>query len=298
MRGHDKELARFVEQHHLPDDYTRTALEHFLPLVDWLLEKKTRSGKSTFVAGIYGAQGSGKSTLANLLECFISATGKTVVSLSLDDFYLTREERAQLAANISPLLASRGPPGTHDIELALKTIRRATALAAGETMAIPRFDKAADDRVAESDYDTVCGPIDFVILEGWCLGCIPVTAEELVEPINDLERNEDQDGVWRQFVNESIYNYQPLFDLVDALIMLQTASFESALRWRAVQEEKLRASARSSRSGIMSGAQLERFVQFFERVSRTTEIAVESRADMVITQDQEHRVSGIRRIER
>ena len=289
------ELARFIKDHQLPDDYAGQAMTFFLPLADRLLETMQQSKKETLVAGVYGAQGSGKSTLADLLLRYISASGKTVVGLSLDDFYLTREERAQLAAEVSPLLATRGPPGTHDVELALSSVQQATTLAAGASMAIPRFDKASDDRVVESQFDKVRGPVDLVILEGWCLGCEPVPDDQLIEPINELERDKDPDGTWRRFVNESIASYQPLFDSIDELVMLKTSNFESVLRWRTVQEDKLRSATRSPGSSIMTSAELEQFVQYFERVSRNTEAQVERIADVVFTQDDNHRVTGIRR---
>ncbi len=290
-----KLLTRFIQDHRLPGDYAKQATTFFLPMADWLLETMQQSDKSTLIVGVYGAQGSGKSTLADLLLRYISAAGKTVVGVSLDDFYLTRKERAQLAAEVSPLLATRGPPGTHDVGLALRTVQYATTLAAGESMAIPRFDKASDDRVNESQFDKVHGPVDLIILEGWCLGCAPVPDDQLVEPVNELERNEDPDGVWRRFVNESIATYQPLFDSIDELVMLKTVNFESVLRWRSVQEDKLRTTTHSTGSGIMTSATLERFVQFFERVSRNTETQVEHIADVVFTQDDNHRVTGSRR---
>lgn len=294
MSGFERELAQFVQDHRLPDAYRQQASEHFLPMIDWLLERMDRAD-GTFVAGIYGAQGSGKSTLADLLcRAMRSAAGKSVVNLSIDDFYLTKKERAQLAAEVSPLLATRGPPGTHDVDLALSTVRQLVSLAAGASMTIPRFDKANDDRVPESDYDVVTGSVDLIVLEGWCLGCQPVAPEALVEPINDLERNEDRDGVWRRFVNASIENYQSLFDCIDAMIMLKTANSESIVHWRSEQEEKLQAGGHASGSGIMTSAEIERFVQFFERVSRDTEAQLERVADVVITQDENHRVQAVR----
>ena len=160
-------------------------------------------------------------------------------------------------------------------------------------MTIPRFDKATDDRVPEADYDRIAGSIDLVIFEGWCLGCSPVEPDQLVEPLNDLERNEDKDGSWRRFVNAAIEAYQPLFGLVDALLMLKTANPASVLQWRCDQEEKLKAARSSTGSGIMTRSEIERFLQFFERVSRNTETEVERIADLVISQDENHLVRAI-----
>ena len=291
MSRFEQRLAEFVQDHRLPDAYAEQARTFYLPLADWLLEKLDRSGGSPLVAGIYGAQGSGKSTLADLLCRTIESTGeRSTLNLSIDDFYHTTRERARLAAEVSPLLATRGPPGTHDVDLALKTVRQAAALAPGESMTIPRFDKATDDRKPQADYDDAQGPIDLIVLEGWCLGSRSIDPERLLEPINDLERDEDKDGSWRRFVNASIESYQPLFDSIDVMIMLKTTNLESVLRWRSEQEEKLRTARHSQGSGIMSRTEIERFVQFFERVSKNTEQQVEQVADVVIVLGEDHQV--------
>jgi hypothetical protein len=52
MSDFERELARFIEDHRLPDAYAERAKTYFLPLIDWLLAKLGNSGKSAFVAGI------------------------------------------------------------------------------------------------------------------------------------------------------------------------------------------------------------------------------------------------------
>lgn len=88
--------------------------------------------------GILGPQGSGKSTLALALEMLLADLGLRAVRLSLDDLYLRRAERLSLG---DPQLHHRGPPGTHDIQLGLRTFAE---LGRGETPCwLPRFDKSA-----------------------------------------------------------------------------------------------------------------------------------------------------------
>src|SRR5699024_680551 len=74
------------------------------------------------VYGISGLQGSGKSTLAAQLARLAGERGIRAVVLSLDDAYLDHDERARLARDVHPLLATRGPPGTHDMALATRTL--------------------------------------------------------------------------------------------------------------------------------------------------------------------------------
>ena len=88
-----------------------------------LLEKYQTARDKPLIIGINGSQGSGKSTLADYLCTMLNERYQLrCVSLSLDDFYLTKLERQQLASQVHPLLETRGVPGTHDIPLALETI--------------------------------------------------------------------------------------------------------------------------------------------------------------------------------
>ena len=63
------------------------------------------------VAGLCGAQGSGKSTMSARLARHLDAVGLPTAVLSLDDFYLTRAERAAIGRTVHPLLETRGVPG-------------------------------------------------------------------------------------------------------------------------------------------------------------------------------------------
>ena len=98
------------------------------------------------LVAINGSQGSGKTTVCDYLRDELQASyGLRTLSLSLDDFYLTRAQRQELAETVHPLLATRGVPGTHDMQLLADTL---DALLDREpsVIAIPRFDKALDDR--------------------------------------------------------------------------------------------------------------------------------------------------------
>ncbi len=63
---------------------------------------------------ISGAQGCGKSTLAAVLVSMLQQHGLQVAAVSLDDYYLAKSQRQQLAHQVHPWLAQRGVPGTHD----------------------------------------------------------------------------------------------------------------------------------------------------------------------------------------
>jgi len=231
------------------------------------------------VVGLAGAQGSGKSTMAARLSTRLGGRGLRAAVLSLDDFYLTKAERAALARTVHPLLVTRGVPGTHDRALLQMAL---TALLAGQAEArVPRFDKAADDRAPEQG--SIAGPVDLVLLEGWCLGARPQAEAELAAPINDLERIEDVDGRWRRWVNAQLAgDYAALFGRLALLIFLRAPDFGVVERWRTEQEVALHAETGSR--GLYDG-QIKRFIDHYERITRA--MLASPPADLVIQLDNE-----------
>lgn len=238
------------------------------------------------VIGICGAQGSGKSTLAREVEARCGVEGLASAVLSLDDLYLTRAERQELARTIHPLLATRGVPGTHDIALGLDVL---DGLEGGGPVALPRFDKARDDRVPERDWTVVAPGCDVLVLEGWCLGAFPQMPRELAEPVNALEANEDADGRWRGWVNDMLGDsYQRLFARIDRLVLLAAPDFEVVHAWRSEQERDL--AAHAGRGGkVMDEAEIARFIAHYERITRAILAEMPARADLVIQLDEKRR---------
>ncbi|HEV8444730.1 MAG TPA: hypothetical protein VGQ27_14690 [Steroidobacteraceae bacterium] len=231
------------------------------------------------LVGVCGSQGSGKSTACEYLARALSAAGIRVAILSIDDLYLPRAARQDLARRVHPLLLTRGVPGTHEPSLGLRTL---AALAAPGHVLLPRFDKACDDREPEYCWVAVEAPVDLILFEGWCVGARPQEPEELPAPVNSLEADEDADGRWRRYVNDALSrDYQDLFAPIDFLVLLAAPSFEVVVRWRNEQEQQLRA-ARPGAPGIMTDAAIERFVQHYERLTRHILAEMPARADLVL----------------
>jgi D-glycerate 3-kinase len=226
------------------------------------------------ILGLCGAQGSGKSTLAAALRHHL---GEAAV-LSLDDLYLTRAERNALADDVHPLLRTRGVPGTHDLKLAHSVIER---LSEGEAVRLPRFDKASDDRLPESLWPLAPAGTEVLIFEGWCVGARPQPQQDLRVPINDLEREEDSDGSWRRYVNRMLAGpYQQLFDCLDFLVLLAAPNWRIVRTWRIEQEQQLRRESGASMG--MSDAEVGRFVQYYERLTRWILDEMPKRADLLV----------------
>ncbi len=242
-------------------------------VTDWLLPQL--QGARPFVLGLCGAQGSGKSTLASALADRIEGTA----ILSLDDLYRTKAEREALARTVHPLFATRGVPGTHEVALGLVTL---DALERGEAAPLPRFDKARDDRAPQDQWGRARAGTRLLIFEGWCVGARPEPEETLAEPINALEREEDADGVWRRAANAALAgDYQRLFARIDRLMLLEAPGFDVVRNWRIEQEHDLRAHAVPGAPGLMSDAQVARFIQHYERLTRHILAEMPSHADAV-----------------
>ena len=275
------EEQAFLDRNQLPASYLEAANQWFSPIVNNIIQSYNPSNNAQII-GINGCQGSGKSTLADYLCTVVAERLEvTTVSLSLDDFYLTKSERIQLGSTVHPLLETRGVPGTHDVQLAIDCIK---SLVAGKKTVITRFDKSIDDRAAAESLETIKGKLGLIVIEGWCLGAKPENAEQLSQPINNLEEQDDRDAIWRNYVNDAIRdNYQPLFNLADQLIMLQAPSFDSVYHWRLEQEQKmvkrLEKEGIANRSGVMSKQQILRFISYFQRVTENILNEMPQRAD-------------------
>ena len=256
-----------------PDDYRQLAA---LLVDEWM-----RRGIAT--VGIGGGQGAGKSTLGQLIAAAAAVREVRVAVLSIDDFYLTKAERQWLAEEVHPLLATRGPPGTHDVAHVRRTV---AALQRPGNVMVPRFDKGRDDRAGAT---ILPGPVDIVVLEGWCVGCPAGSAAELAQPVNDLERLRDPDGHWRSYVNAALRGqYAALHQQLQALVFLQVPDLDAVRRWRLDQECE-RAPAQR-----MSAEDVYLFVEHYERVTMRMLALLPATADMVVQLDRHHRVAGLR----
>jgi D-glycerate 3-kinase len=278
-------IPGFLKQEDLPQEYLQTIDTVLRPLAA-RIAARARLADHMLLVGLCGAQGSGKTTAAAALVQLLAGHDLSATALSIDDFYLPRAERADLARRVHPLLSTRGVPGTHDVELAQATI---DSLAGPDPVLLPTFDKSSDDRLPRRLWREAAGRQRVVILEGWCVGACPQPQAELAVPINALESAEDTEGVWRGYVNAALSGpYRSLFDRLSPLVLLAAPSFGVVSHWRGEQERKLRervASAGGDTSRIMDDARLLRFISHYERVTRHILAEMPARADHLIALD-------------
>jgi D-glycerate 3-kinase len=235
----------------------------------------------TLIVGLCGTQASGKSTASAQLASHFSALGLKVGVLSLDDLYLGRKMRAEMAQHVHPLFATRGPPGTHDVDLGIATL---DALKRGDQVLLPRFDKRADEPLERRDWPTVDGRCDLLLFEGWCVGAKPVPDALLAQPINDLERLEDGDGRWRRHWNDHLAEETAaLFARIDRLVYLRPPSFETVFGWRCEQEHRyIQSDDPAGAAAAMTDDEVARFISHYERLTGWIMDEMPARADLLI----------------
>lgn len=259
----------------LPPSYRDIVDQYWRPLAKQIAERTC--SQTSMLVGVNGAQGSGKSTLCSFLEVLLAEAGLRSVTLSIDDLYLPKSDRADLAKTVHPLFATRGVPGTHDAALGTKIIDQ---LSGGQSANIPVFDKGADDRLAETR--TIQAPVDIILFEGWCVGANPQSEEALAEPINGLEGSEDLDGIWRRAVNQHLCEeYGRLFSMIDLMVMLVVEDFSVVHANRTLQERKLAKKSPGS-PALMNEEQITRFCAHYERLTRHILSEMPAQADFVI----------------
>ena len=267
-------IPKFLTVEELPKRF-RTTIDVICTPLATRLARLRQVRRKTVIIGLTGAQGSGKSTIAAATVRLLENRGLTAVALSLDDFYLPKSARERLAQEVHPLLAVRGPPGTHDVALAGAALDQ---LRAPGRIALPAFDKATDERLPRAAWRTIATPVDVVIFDGWCVGARAQGAAALVQPVNALEAEEDADGRWRTWVNTQLDGrYQDLFARLHELVLLEAPSFDVVLGWRQEQERKLIANIGQG----MSDAEVAHFVAHYERLTRWILAEMPERARLV-----------------
>ena len=196
-----------------------------------------------FVA-LQGPQGSGKTFLTEHVKNSLTCADERhpalrVATLSIDDLYLPHGQlKAVASANPENLLLrGRGQPGTHDIALGLSLLRSLKDINHSPTghLCIPRFDKSLfdgeGDRLPESEWTPIHGPLDVVLLEGWCVGFYPQSSQYIERRINQvplgLEQTFDVSAYTLEHVldvNQRLAEYAKWWDLFDVFVQVRKHS--------------------------------------------------------------------------
>jgi len=238
----------------------------YIPISFWIDNKYKKKGKTLFL-GFSGGQGSGKTTAVKILKIILKKFFKRkIYTSSIDDFYKPLKDRNIMAHNIHPLFKTRGVPGTHDINLIKKFFYFIKNKKFKKTK-LPKFDKSIDDRLKKKYWHNIKERPEIIILEGWCVGAKPQPNFLIKQSTNILEKYEDKDLIWRKYVNERLKKeYKKLFSMLDCYIFMKIPNFKIVLKWRLLQENKLRQKSRYKKK-IMSYNEIKRFIMFYQRIT-------------------------------
>lgn len=219
----------------------------YAEVLQFCLAQRAAQARRPLIVGVQGPQGAGKSTLTRALIDALPAQGLSGLTVSIDDFYLTRSEQLAIAA-ANPgnrYLEHRGYPGTHDVALGERTLSEIAGRATvdGERLTVdgqrsvrvPRYDKSAHggrgDRAPESEWGHIDLPIDLVFVEGWMLGFTPV----------------DEASLSDQYLvpaNRALAEYHRWYQHIDVWVVLRALDPNYVLTWRVEAEERMKASGK------------------------------------------------------
>jgi len=235
---------------------------------------------------IAGSQGSGKSTLSlQIKKYFKKYYSKNVVILSIDDFYLSTHQRKLLAKKYKTnLFETRGVPGTHNLKLLSQTIRNLKNNKF--PLFLPVFDKVADNK---KKYQRKVNKADLIILEGWCVGSKPIDPNYLKKNINDLEKIEDSNLLWRNAYNKALVEYQKVFKKFSYFVFIKIPSWDFVIDWKYKQELDLR----SLKSNIHLKKKLHQFIKYYEKLSKWMSLKTPSYCNVLITLDKNQSIKKI-----
>lgn len=224
--------------------------------------------------GLAGLPGTGKSTLAGMLAAVLQSRGAVCLTLSLDDYYLTRSERRALSARLHPVFSGRGVPGTHALDLLARDLDLlGRGLADG--LVLPRFDKATDERSACSRALTGPAP-SIVLLEGWCVGAPPLEHA----PVGDSTG----DASWLQHLMAFTRDYDRVLNpRLHRRWYLHAPDWATVVRWRWQQEQAL-----GEQRHLADPRAVEGFLRSYQPLGLHLQATCRDWADRVVELDSGH----------
>ena len=264
-----------------------------IPVCFWIFKKASK--KKPLILGLSGGQGIGKTTISSIITLILKKYFKlNIFKISIDDFYKTRKERFLLSKKIHSLLMTRGVPGTHDINIMLNFFKRVKKNNF-KSLKLPKFNKAIDDRCKKSSWYTIKKRPDIIIFEGWCVGAMAQKNSMLKKSINSLEKTNDQNLIWRKFVNNQLKTkYKKLFGHLDNLLYLKAKNFNLLQQWRIKQEKKLWLKLKKRKNlKIMNKLEVINFMQTYQRITQNMIKDVPKYASIIFKLNSNHQIKTI-----
>ena len=291
-----KDYLRFLKKQEIFGKSEAAKIESlkkiYIPMSFWIEEKYKKKGKTLFL-GLSGGQGSGKTTITGILKIILKKFFKREIQVSsIDDFYKTFKDRNHMSYKIHNLFKTRGVPGTHDMNLLKKFFYKLKKRNLKKFKS-PKFDKSTDDRFKKKYWNNIRKKPEIVILEGWCVGAKPQSNILIKKPINILEKQEDENFIWRKYVNEKLKReYKNLFAKIDHFIFMKIPNFNMVFKWRLLQEKKLRKKSNLNKK-IMDFQEIKRFIMFYQRITLQMIKDLSKSASVVVFLKKNHEIKKI-----
>ena len=185
------------------------------------------------IIGLSALPGTGKTTLGKWLEAISLKLNFKIAVISIDDFYLPKDEMI-LAIKNNPWNVSRGFPGSHSVKLMHEKLLNWKTN--GE-LNVPVFDKSLRGGLGDRSHWRSDNP-DLIIIEGWFLGIEPLTFD-----INDLNisspKMSSNEYFYRSHIQLKLKEYLDVWDLIDNIWHLKALKFEYMNLWKTNQEKEM-----------------------------------------------------------
>ncbi len=232
----DQNTQSIIDQYWKPDiklDWKWSLTYPFFSL----LEKYVNTINEPIIIGFSGLPGSGKSTLGSWIDNVASDLSLDIKVISLDDFYLPAEEM-EIAMTGNPWNVPRGFPGSHSLDLLHQSLD--TFLKTGILIS-PTFEKSLREGKGDrSGWSKLKSKV--LILEGWFVGCEPVS--DLLK-LNNLTEDEinlklsNKEKDYRVLIQESLIEYSKIWKKFDKIWHLKSSNLNNSVLWKSQQEDEM-----------------------------------------------------------
>lgn len=166
------------------------------------------------------------------------------------------------------MLAGRGPPGTHDPELATTVLAAVQSINQNSaTVNLPIFDKSLCGGEGDRSSDTVAvkGPLDVFILEGWSMGFAALAEDELKRrhdtktSLSDTSYFLDQPLSSLITLNNYLADFSAqVYPPIETIVQIEPESYNYVFSWRLEQEHNMK---KANGGKGMSDEQVHAFVE-------------------------------------
>ena len=141
-----------------------------------------------------------------------------------------------------------------------------------KVISLPIFDKSIDDRAKKQKWKKINFIPNIIILEGWCVGAKPQNNKLLYKAVNVLEKKEDSNFRWRNYVNNQLKKkYKYLFDKMN----------------------KLRLKNIKKKSKIMTNSEVLKFMMTYQRVTEQMFKDMPKIASVIMSLNKNHQIKNI-----